>query len=108
MLVEVGAVEVDEPVRVVGKVARHPVDQHAEAFAMADVDEVFQVVGLAVTAGRGEQADRLIAPGAVERILVDRHELDVGEAQILDVRHQIVGEFAIRKVAVALLRLALP
>ena len=36
----------------------------------------------AVAGGRREQAERLIAPGAAEGMLGDRHQLDMGEAQL--------------------------
>ena len=108
MLVEVRAVEVDETVRVGGKVAGDPVDQNAQPFPMADIDEVFEVVGFAVAAGRREQAHWLVPPGAVERILVHRHQLDVGKPETLRIGHEIIGKFAIAQVAVALFRLALP
>ena len=39
VLVERGAVEIAEPVRIVGEMPGHPVEQHADAFAMAGVDQ---------------------------------------------------------------------
>jgi hypothetical protein len=39
MFVESGAVELAKPVRVVGKMAGHPVEQHAEPLAMAGIDQ---------------------------------------------------------------------
>ena len=45
------------------------------------VDQEHEVLRRAVAAGRGEVAGRLVAPGAVERMLRHRQELDVGEAQ---------------------------
>ena len=51
--------------------------------------------------GRREVADRLIAPAAVERMLADRHQLDVGEVGVLQVRDQLVGQLAVVEEAVA-------
>ena len=42
-----------------------------------------ELVRRAEAAGRREQPDRLIAPRAVERMLADRQQLEVGEAQVL-------------------------
>ena len=39
VLVERGAVEMAEAVRIVGKMPGHPVEQHADAFAMAGIDQ---------------------------------------------------------------------
>ena len=47
--------------------------------------------GAAVAAGRREVAGRLIAPRAVERMLGQRQQLDVGEAQVGGVRRQLAG-----------------
>ena len=85
VLVERGAVEAGKPVRVVGEMAGHPVEQHAEAGAVAGVDQCDEIFRRAEAAGRREQTGRLIAPRAVERMLGDRQEFDVGEAHVGDV-----------------------
>ena len=65
------------------------------------VDQVHEVLRCAVAAGRGEIADDLITPRAVERILGQRHELDVRVAHFLDVGHKLVRHLAVGiKVAV--------
>ena len=46
VLVERGAVEMAEPVRIVGKMPGHPVEQHAEPFAMAGIDECAKSAGV--------------------------------------------------------------
>ena len=43
-------------------------------------------------AGRREQAERLIAPRPAERILRDRHQLDMREAQLHHIGHQPIGQ----------------
>jgi hypothetical protein len=83
VLVQRRAVEARQAVASRGKCARHPVEQHADAVAVAAVDEVAQIVGRAEAAGRREVAGGLVAPGIVERMLGDRQQLDVGEAQSL-------------------------
>src|SRR6202012_333307 len=37
------------------------------------------------------------APGAGERMLHDRHQLDVREAEVLDVRAELLGRFPVRE-----------
>ena len=44
------------------------------------VDEIHEILRRAVARGRREVAGRLVAPRAVERMLGDRHQLDVREA----------------------------
>ena len=62
VLVKRGAVEAAEPVRIVREVAGHPVEQHADALAVAGIDQRGKILRRAETAGRRIQAGRLIAP----------------------------------------------
>ncbi len=105
VLVEVGAVEEAKPVDVAREVGGDPVDQDAVAVAVEGVDEVGEIVRSAVAGRRGEVADGLVAPTAVERVLVDRQQLDVGEMQVLQVGDEIVGQLAIIEEAVRILGL---
>ena len=102
VLVERGAVEAAEAVRVGREMPGHPVQQHAQARLVAAVDEAGEVVRRAVAAGGREQADRLVAPGAVERVLVDRQQLEMGEAHVDGVGDQALGELVVGQEAVAL------
>ena len=62
VLEEIGAVEPTETLRILGKVARHPVVDHADAGLMAAVDEVAELVRTAEATGGREQPQRLVAP----------------------------------------------
>ncbi len=95
MLVQAGAVETAEPVRVVRKMSGHPVEDDAEALRMAGVDERGEIGRRAKPAGRRKQPGRLIAPGAVERMLADGEEFDMGEAEIAHICGKLLGELAI-------------
>ena len=75
---------------------------------MAGLDEDTEIVGRAEAARRREEADRLIAPGAIEGIFGDRHQLEMGEAHVADIRHELIGKLAIGEIAVALLGTAPP
>ncbi len=92
VLVEVGPVEIREAVSVGGKMRRHPVEDHADPLTMQHVDEVHEVLRRPVACGGREVPGRLVAPRAVERVLGDRHQLDVREAVVADV----VGQAAAR------------
>ena len=80
VLVERRAVEMGQAVRIGREMRRHPVDDDAQPRRMRAVDETGEAGGVAEPLGRREQADRLIAPGIVERMLADRQQLDMGEA----------------------------
>ena len=103
MLVEVRAVEARQPVRVAGKMRRHPVEDHADAAPVQVVDEVHEVLRRAVARGRREVAGHLVAPGAVEGMLHHRQQLHVREAELGYVVGERVRQLAIAQVAVVLL-----
>ena len=81
--------------------ARNPVDDYADAFGVTAIHEGPEFIGRSVTAGGGIPTRHLIAPGAVEGMLGDRHHLDVGEAPLLDVGNQAIGEFGVGEQASA-------
>ncbi len=100
VLVEMRAVEPGERVRVLREVAGHPIEDHADAVRVALVDELHQVGGRAEARGRRVEVGDLIAPGRLVGVLGDRQQFDVGEAEGLDVRHQLRRQFAIGQGAV--------
>ncbi|MNO06390.1 hypothetical protein D3C81_2281470 [compost metagenome] len=55
VLVERRAIEATQAVFVGGKVRRHPVEDHADARAVAGVDEGGEIRRAAMPRGRGEQ-----------------------------------------------------
>ena len=64
--------------------------------------------GVPKRGGGREVAGDLVAPRAVERVLHHRQQLDVGEAHVVDVGDELVGQLAVGERAVALLRVAPP
>ena len=96
VLVERRAVEAGQRELVLGEVRRDPVDDDADAGLVQAVDEVPEAVGVAEARRRGEVRRDLVAPRAPERVLHDRHELDVGEAEVGQVGDQVVGEVGVR------------
>ncbi|MNS29231.1 hypothetical protein D3C72_612260 [compost metagenome] len=108
VLVEVRAVEVDQAVAVVGEVGGHPVQDHADAGLVQRVDQVLEVVGGAEAAGGREVAHHLVAPGAVEGVLGDRQQLDVGVAELFDVLDQLGRHLLVRQPGAVGVRVAHP
>ena len=82
VLVERGAVEMRQPCCIGREMRRDPVEDDAEARGVRAIDEAGERRRVAEAAGRREQADRLIAPGFVERMLADRQKLDMGVAHV--------------------------
>ena len=69
----------------------HPVQDNAHPGLVELVDEVHEVVGGAEAAGGGKVAGALVAPGVVQGVLGEGHELHMGEAHLLHVGDQVVG-----------------
>ena len=69
---------------------------HADACLVQRVDQEAEVVRVAEARGRREVRGDLVAPGAAERVLHHRHQLDVGEAHLVDIGNELVGELAVR------------
>ncbi len=95
MLVEGGAVEVSEAVLVGGKVRRHPIEDHAKARHMRAIDEALEAGRIAEAPRGREQADGLVAPGGVERMLGYWQQLDMREAHIDNIGDKLAGEIVV-------------
>ena len=92
VLVEGGAVELGQRPLIGGEVARHPVEDDADAGLVQPVDEALEAVGVAEAGVGGEVGGDVVAPRAAERVLHHRHQLHVGEAELGDVGHEGVGQ----------------
>src|SRR5689334_8575423 len=108
MLVQRRAVEASQSPRDFRKVRRHPIHDHADAVAMQVVDEVTQVVRLAVTRGRRIVITDLITPRWSIRMFLEWQKLDVREAHLLHVSRERLGHFAISERPVLFLDLSPP
>ena len=62
VLVQMRAVEVDQPVRIGGKVRRHPVEDDADPVPMQVIDEIHEILRCPVAGGRREIPGRLVTP----------------------------------------------
>ena len=92
VLVERSPVEARERELVAGEVRRHPVEDDADPGLVERVDERAELVRLAHRRLRRVEARHLIAPRARERVVHHRHELDVGEAEVVRVGDELLGE----------------
>ena len=91
VLVQMRAVELGKAVGVAREMRRRPIEKDAEAGLMAPVDELHEFGGGAIAAGGGEVAESLVAPGAVEGMLHDGEQFDMGIAEIFHVGDELVA-----------------
>ena len=71
------------------KTAGHPVHNHADTRLVARIDKVHELLRVAVARCGGIVAGRLVAPGAVEGMLHERHDLDMRIAHVAHVVYEL-------------------
>ena len=62
---------------------------------MRSVHEITEIIARAETTRWRIKTGRLVAPTAVKRVLVHRHQFDVGEPHPFHVRDELIGEFPV-------------
>ena len=100
VLEQMRAVEEGEAVAVGREVRRHPVENHGDAVLVQVVDQIHEILRRAVTRRGSEIARRLVSPGAVEGMLHDGQQFDVGESQLVHVVGEAGRDLAIGERAV--------
>ena len=103
MVVEMRAVELGEPMRIVWKVRGGPVHQHTDSGLMSRIDEGHKVFRRSVAAGDGEIAGGLIAPGSIEWVLGNRQQFNMGIAHTLHVWDELFGKLRVGHPAIPFL-----
>ena len=83
------AVKGGKTVGVGTKTAGYPVHDHADACLVARIDKVHELLRVAVARRGGVVAGRLVTPGAIERMLHKRHDLDMRIAHVAHVVHEL-------------------
>ncbi len=97
VLVQRAPVELGQCPLVAREVRGNPVHQDADAGLVQPVHQVLEVVRGAEARRRGVEAGDLVAPGAAEGVLGDRHQLHMGEARLRDVRGELLGQLPVRQ-----------
>src|ERR1700683_4355277 len=92
VLVQCGAVEPRQAMRIGREMPGHPVENHTDAGVMAAVDETRERRGLAEFRLRRILTEYLVAPGAAEWVTHDRQQLDMGELELAHVWDQLLGQ----------------
>ena len=105
---QVGPVELRQCEGVLGKMRRHPVEQHPDAGLMELVDQSHEILGRPVAAGRREEARRLIAPRPVEGVLHQGEEFHMGEPGGVYVPDQRLRHLGVAQEALRIRRIAPP
>ena len=103
ILVQAGAVELDEPVAVLAEVGGHPVQNDAQPRLMQGIHQRHEVVRRSVAAGRSEVSGTLIPPAVVQRVLRHRQQLHEVVAHAPDVGGKLAGQLTVAEAGTVLM-----
>src|ERR1700731_3806853 len=78
VLEEVSSIKLRQAVGVPREMGGSPVEDDSYSGVVTTIDEIHEVCGRPVAAGGGVIAEGLVAPGAIEGMLHDRKQFDVG------------------------------
>ena len=108
VFIEIGPVEFRERMRVLRKMGRNPIDDHADAGLVKSIDEMPELIWRSKPAGRRIIIRDLISPRTFKRMLGNRHQFDVGVAHLDHVGQQRVRQFEVTERTIAFLELPPP
>ena len=100
MFIQGCAVETSQRKVILREVGRYPVQNDANAVFVAGIDEVFEFIRAAVTAGRRIVACYLIAPAAVEGMFFDGKQFQMSITHFFCIGHQFFRQFCISQESV--------
>ena len=98
-LVERLPVKMPQPLLILAEMARHPVHDDRDAVRMRLIHQIHEILRLAIAARDREIARRLIAPGAIIRMLAERHELKMRIMHLLRVADELIRQVTVAQVA---------
>src|SRR6202166_2572340 len=79
--------------------SRSPVEDDSDSGVVTTIDEIHEVRGRTIAAGSGVVAEGLVAPGAVEGMLHDWKQFDVGVSKFFYVRNKLIAELFVGQPA---------
>ena len=95
ILIQRLAVEVRQTMGVLGKMGRNPIQDDANLLLMQVIDQIHKILRAAVAGGGRIVAGHLIAPGAVEGMLRDAHQLHMGVPHLQHIICQLMGQLPV-------------
>src|SRR5882724_4199509 len=84
VFVEMRAIEITETRLIFREVGWDPIEDNADSVLMKTIHKIPEIVGCTESAGRSKIAGGLVAPGAIERMLHNWQQFDVGKTALPD------------------------
>ena len=95
ILVQMSAVVLPEAEIVHRKMYGHHIKDHTDICCMKLINQLLQPVRLSVARCRAEKAKRLISPGLIRRIFIQRHNFHTVKMVFLQIRNQEISNLLI-------------
>ena len=103
VLIQACPVEPGQSVSISRKMGRNPVQNHADSCFVQLVDKIHKILRCAITCSRRIIADDLIAPGSIQRVLHNRHQLHMGIAHFLHIGNNLRCKLPVVIISAAIL-----
>ena len=94
--------------RILGKVPRHPIQNHTQPHLVTPIHKPAELIRIPKPACRSIITRHLISPGAIKRMLGHPHELNVSETKTRHIRNQVIRHLPPRLPAIVLMRHPFP
>ena len=89
------SVKVRQPMRILWKMRRYPVQDHTDAIPVQIIDHIGKILRCPVTGSRRIISGYLIPPGSVKRVLRNPHQLHMGIPHLLHIIRNRMSKFTI-------------
>ena len=108
MFIQMGAVKIADSMLVGWEMRWHPIQNHTNILLVQAINQIHKILRGSVPAGGREISSRLVAPGAIKRMLHNWKKLHMGVPHLLDIFCQFGSEFSVGEPAIVLLGQAHP
>ena len=95
IFIKMSPIKLCQGMRILGKMTWHPVENDTDTRLMTTIHKATEISQDAMSAGWSEIARRLITPRSIQRMLGNRHQLDMSETQRNHVSDQSSRQFLI-------------
>ena len=105
VLIQACPIEPGQSVSISRKMGRNPVQNHADSCFVQLIDKIHEILRCPIARSRCIIADDLIAPGSIQRVLHNRHQLHMGITHFLHIGNDLRCKLPVVIISAAVLGL---
>ena len=105
MLIQACPIEPGQSISISREMGRNPVQNHANSCFMQLIDKIHKILRCPIACSRCIIADDLIAPGSIQRVLHNRHQLHMGISHFLHIGNDLRCKLPVVIISAAVLGL---